>query len=126
MIHFCSLLMIEVGSSLGVLEGRPGQLLFTYDQQALASGKYFTAGKMIGWSIAHNGPGPRCLNRSLYMLMCGQPVDLKSFDKDHLEDAARSCIEQVTTFATFGMLEPLRKTRNVKTRHEQITVFSFI
>lgn len=98
---FCSLLMIEVSSTLGIFEGSPGRMVFAYDLQALAGRNYFLAGLLMAWSIAHNGLGLRCLEPAVYHLMCGQPLDLDTFDLTCLEEDARSCVEQVTTSSTF-------------------------
>ena len=90
--------MLEVQSSLGVFEGRPGELFFAYDLQALDQRKYYTAGKLAAWSIIHNGPGLRCLNSSLFALMCSQEVDLSNFDLGlvQVEDETQRRIDQVT------------------------------
>ncbi|KAG5267077.1 hypothetical protein AALO_G00239600 [Alosa alosa] len=42
--------------------------------------KYYTAVKLTAWSIVHNGPGPRSINRCVYKMMYGQRPDLASFD----------------------------------------------
>lgn len=78
--------MMDIQKTLGIFEGKPGQLLFSYDQRALALNKYYTAGKLTAWSIMHNGPGLRCLNKELYLLMCGQKPDLQSFDLTNFTD----------------------------------------
>ena len=99
-LTFCDrLLMLEVQSSLGIFEGRPGELLFfSYDLQALDQKKFYTAGKLTAWSIIHNGPGLRCLNNSLFALMCNQMVDLTNLDLGLLpiESDDQSKIDQVT------------------------------
>ncbi|KAL2077900.1 hypothetical protein ACEWY4_025585 [Coilia grayii] len=84
--EFFRLLMREVQGSLGIFEGRPEDLFFTYDQRALAENKYFQAGKLTAWSLAHNGPGPRSINKNLFMMMCGQKVDLSTMDISILLD----------------------------------------
>lgn len=43
--------MTEVQESLGIFEGRPENLIFAYNQQALLQNKYYTAGKLIACSI---------------------------------------------------------------------------
>lgn len=73
--------MIELQSNLGIFEGKPGQLLFSYDQKALDENKFYTAGRLMAWSIIHNGPGMRCINKELFMLMCGQKPDISTFDR---------------------------------------------
>ncbi|KAL2102317.1 hypothetical protein ACEWY4_001485 [Coilia grayii] len=84
--EFYRLLMREVQGSLGIFEGRPEDLFFTYDQRALADNKYFQAGKLTAWSLAHNGPGPRSMNKNLFMMMCGQKVKLSTMDISILLD----------------------------------------
>lgn len=88
----CRLLMIDIQSKMGVLEGKPGNLLFTYNQQAFLDNKYYTAGKLTAWAITHNGPGLRCLNTQLYKLMCAKKPSLTNFDADIFldEDVARN------------------------------------
>lgn len=50
------LLMMEVQTSLGIFEGKTGQVFLSYDQAALDQNKYYKAGNLIAWSIAHGGP----------------------------------------------------------------------
>ncbi|KAA0701574.1 hypothetical protein E1301_Tti022883 [Triplophysa tibetana] len=76
------LLMADIQHSLGTLEGRPGNLFFTYDQQAFSQNKHYTAGKLVTWSIMHNGPGLRCLNSELFQLMCGHTPELSEFNTE--------------------------------------------
>ena len=92
------LLMLEVQSSMGIFEGRPGELSFAYDLQALDQNKFITAGKHTAWSIIHNGPVLRCLNYSLFALMCSQEVDLTKLDLGLvlIENENQSKIDQVT------------------------------
>lgn len=51
-----------------LFEGRPGRLLLTYDLAALERRMYYKAGVLIGWSLAHGGPGPRCLHPVLFQV----------------------------------------------------------
>ncbi|KAK3540209.1 hypothetical protein QTP70_028402 [Hemibagrus guttatus] len=78
--EFFRLLMIEAQSSLGVFEGNPNHLFFTYDQIALQQRKYKQAGKLVAWSVIHGGPGLKALDPHLYQLMCGVQTDLTDFD----------------------------------------------
>ena len=78
--------MIELQEKMGIFQGRPGRLLFSYDQRALAQNKFYTAGKLVAWSIMHNGPGVRCLNPDLFLLMCGQKPEMTSFDLDIFQE----------------------------------------
>lgn len=72
--------MIELQGTLGIFEGKPGELLFSYNQKALAENKFYIAGKLMAWSIVHNGPGIRCTNKELFLIMCGQKPNLTMFD----------------------------------------------
>lgn len=51
-----------------VFEGRPERLFLTYDLTALDDRMYYEAGVLIGWSLAHGGPGPSCLHPALYQV----------------------------------------------------------
>ncbi|XP_076866557.1 uncharacterized protein LOC143517694 isoform X2 [Brachyhypopomus gauderio] len=84
--EFFRLLMKDVQSTLGIFEGQPGNLFFSYDQAALQKGKYYTGGKLIAWSLLHGGPSIKALHPSLYQLMCGQAPDLEGFDIASLPD----------------------------------------
>ncbi|XP_057212760.1 uncharacterized protein LOC130568108 isoform X2 [Triplophysa rosa] len=85
--EFLRLLMMEVQSSLGIFEGKPGHLFFTYDQMALEQHKYELAGKLIAWSVAHGGPGFKALDPCLYQLMCIQECPLADFNWRLIPDA---------------------------------------
>ncbi|XP_056585576.1 G2/M phase-specific E3 ubiquitin-protein ligase-like isoform X3 [Triplophysa dalaica] len=85
--EFLRLLMMEVQSSLGIFEGKPGHLFFTYDQMALEQHKYELAGKLIAWSLAHGGPGFKALDPCLYQLMCIQECPLTDFNWHLIPDA---------------------------------------
>ncbi|KAG9273569.1 G2/M phase-specific E3 ubiquitin-protein ligase-like [Astyanax mexicanus] len=109
--EFFRLLMIELQQSFGVFFGKPGQLLFSYDQRAFALNKFYTAGKLIAWSIMHNGPGPRCLSRQLYLLMCGQKPDFSTFDVSNFQDEELQIkLEKVATCRTLAELEEIRSS----------------
>ncbi|XP_036066875.1 G2/M phase-specific E3 ubiquitin-protein ligase-like [Oryzias melastigma] len=84
--EFLRLLMIEITTSLCIFEGQQGNLVFKYNLQSLEQQKYYTAGKLVAWSIIHNGPGPRCLQRELFHMMCGERPDLTHVDVDLLLD----------------------------------------
>lgn len=51
-----------------LFEGLPGRLLLTYDLAALEMRMYYKAGVLIGWSLAHGGPGPGCLHPALFQV----------------------------------------------------------
>ncbi|CAL8300692.1 unnamed protein product [Arctogadus glacialis] len=112
-LTFCyRLLMLEVHSR--IFEGRPGELFFAYDLQALDQNKFYTAGKLAAWSIIHNGPGLRCLNGSHFALVCSQEVDLTKLDLRlvQIEDENQRKIDQVTLSTTSAALQPLRTKCN--------------
>ncbi|XP_076731533.1 G2/M phase-specific E3 ubiquitin-protein ligase-like [Maylandia zebra] len=107
--EFFRLLMVETQNSLGIFEGKPGSLLFSYSQQLLSSNKFYTAGKLIAWSIAHNGPGPRCINRHLFCMMCGQKTSLDDFDVEvFMDEDIKQNIEKVSNFSTLEDLADLK------------------
>jgi len=55
--------MDSVGTSMGVLEGEPGCLVFSHNVALLKSGHYKLAGQLVQWSISNGGPGlPLSLN----------------------------------------------------------------
>ncbi|XP_017323374.1 G2/M phase-specific E3 ubiquitin-protein ligase isoform X2 [Ictalurus punctatus] len=85
--EFFRLLMLEVQSSLGIFEGNPKHLFFTYDQTALQQRKYEQAGKLVAWSVVHGGPGLKALDAHLYQLMCGVEMELSDFDWHLIPDA---------------------------------------
>lgn len=93
--------MIELQSALGIFEGKPGELLFSYNQKALAENKFYTAGKLIAWSIVHNGPGIRCINKELFLIMCGQKPNLTMFDLGNFLDC--DIAEKLTKVTTVTM-----------------------
>lgn len=78
--------MIEVQTSLGIFEGKAGQVFLSYDQAALDQRKYFKGGNLIAWSIAHGGPCIKALDPSLFQLMCGQEPPLEQLDWRVLPD----------------------------------------
>uniref|UniRef100_A0A8P4GUY1 HECT domain-containing protein n=2 Tax=Dicentrarchus labrax TaxID=13489 RepID=A0A8P4GUY1_DICLA len=84
--EFFRLTLLELQES-SVFEGLPGRLFLTYDLTALEARKYYEAGVLIGWSLAHGGPGPRCLHPALYQLMCGQNPSLDDFSWSDIADA---------------------------------------
>ncbi|KAL3988970.1 hypothetical protein ACER0C_013288 [Sarotherodon galilaeus] len=107
--EFFRLLMVETQNSLGIFEGKPGSLLFSYSQQLLSSNKFYTAGKLIAWSIAHNGPGPRCINRHLFCMMCGQKTSLDDFDVEvFMDEDIKQNIEKVSNCNTPEYLADLK------------------
>lgn len=67
--HFLSRLVLNGLRKSCVFEGLPGRLLLTYDLAALDMRMYYKAGVLIGWSLAHCGPGPHCLHPALYQVV---------------------------------------------------------
>nr|XP_055028865.1 G2/M phase-specific E3 ubiquitin-protein ligase-like [Misgurnus anguillicaudatus] len=49
--------------------------------------RYYTAGKLISWSLMHGGPGVKALDTTLFKLMCGQKVTTEDFDWHDLPDS---------------------------------------
>ncbi|KAG7999574.1 G2/M phase-specific E3 ubiquitin-protein ligase [Nibea albiflora] len=108
--EFFRLLMIELQTSLGIFEGKAGQVFFTYDQAALEQRKYFKRGNLIAWSIAHGGPCIRALDPSLFQLMCGQEPQLEQFDSHVLPDPdVQSKLKQIQQCKTAEDLTALQQ-----------------
>ncbi|XP_038560055.1 G2/M phase-specific E3 ubiquitin-protein ligase-like [Micropterus salmoides] len=108
--EFFRLLMIEVQTSLGIFEGKAGQLFLSYDQAALDQRKYFRGGNLIAWSIAHGGPCIRALDPSLFQLMCGQEPPLEQFDWRVLPDPdVQSKVNRILQCKTAGDLTQLQQ-----------------
>ncbi|XP_013884630.1 G2/M phase-specific E3 ubiquitin-protein ligase [Austrofundulus limnaeus] len=108
--EFLRLLMMEVHSSLGVFEGRQGNLFFVYDREALDKKKYFLAGKLTAWSIFHDGPGPRGLNSTLYLMMCGQRPDVPAQVPElPVDPVIQQNIEKVWNCSTPEELQTLKE-----------------
>ncbi|XP_043101942.1 uncharacterized protein LOC122349884 [Puntigrus tetrazona] len=107
--EFFRILMKEVQSSLGVFEGQPGHLFFTYDQMALEEHKYELAGKLIAWSVAHGGPGLKSLDPCLYQLMCTQECSLVNFDWHLIPDAdIQDKLQKISSCKTAADLQKLQ------------------
>ncbi|KAK1875428.1 G2/M phase-specific E3 ubiquitin-protein ligase [Dissostichus eleginoides] len=108
--EFFRLLMIEVQTSMGIFEGKAGQVFLTYDQAALDGHKYFQAGRLIAWSVAHGGPCIKALDPSLYQLMCGQEPQLEQFDCSVLPDPdVQSRVKRILQCKTAEDLSALQK-----------------
>ncbi|KAK5906878.1 hypothetical protein CesoFtcFv8_004784 [Champsocephalus esox] len=102
--EFFSLTLLELQQS-SVFEGLPGRLFFTYDLAALKDRKYYEAGVLIGWSLAHGGPGPRCLHPVLFQLMCGQNPSLEDFSwRDVVDAEARIRLQQLQSCTDVRLL----------------------
>lgn len=94
--------MQDVQSSFGVFEGKPGQMFFTYDQVAVEMKRYYTAGKLIGWSLMHGGPCFKALDSTLFKLMSGQADSAEEFDWHNLPDGEiQDKVRQVCIFTQF-------------------------
>lgn len=108
--EFFRLLMLEVQSSLGIFEGKPGHLFFTYDQMALEQHKYELAGKLIAWSVAHGGPGFKALDPCLYQLMCIQECPLADFNWRQIPDAdIQNKLQKILSCKTTSDLHRLQR-----------------
>ena len=86
LLIYSRLMMIEVQTSLGIFEGKAGQIFLSYDQASLDQRIYFKGGNLIAWSIAHGGPCIKALDPSLFQLMCSQEPPLEQFDWNVLPD----------------------------------------
>ncbi|XP_029684059.1 valacyclovir hydrolase [Takifugu rubripes] len=90
-----------------VFEGLPGRLLLTYDLAALDLRLYYKAGVLIGWSLAHRGPGPQCLHPALYQLMCRKNPSLEDFSWSQIVGTeVQSRLQQLRSCADVRSLPP--------------------
>ncbi|KAK5869539.1 hypothetical protein PBY51_024247 [Eleginops maclovinus] len=103
---FFSLTLLELLRT-SVFEGLPGRLFFTYDLAALRDRKYYEAGVLIGWSLAHGGPGPRCLHPVLFQMMCGRNPSLEDFSwRDVVDTEAQIRLQQLQSCSDVTKLSP--------------------
>ncbi|KAF5887442.1 G2/M phase-specific E3 ubiquitin-protein ligase-like isoform X1, partial [Clarias magur] len=108
--EFFRLLMIEVQTTLGIFEGKGGQVFLSYDQAALDQRKYFKGGNLIAWSVAHGGPCVKALDPTLFQLMCGQEPPLEQFDYRVLPDPdVQSKVQRILQCKSVGDLTALRQ-----------------
>ncbi|XP_037627029.1 uncharacterized protein LOC119489002 isoform X1 [Sebastes umbrosus] len=104
--EFFRLTLLELQQS-SVFEGLPGRLFLTCDLATLEDRKYYEAGVLIGWSLAHGGPGPRCLHPALYQLMCGQNPSLEDFSwRDIVDAEAQIRLQQLHNCTDVKLLSP--------------------
>ncbi|XP_046341918.1 G2/M phase-specific E3 ubiquitin-protein ligase-like [Haliotis rufescens] len=68
--EFLRLLMKEI-SSLPIFTGDETKKMLDLNYTALQSGLYLTAGKMIAYSVVHNGPLPRFFSPLLFSTLVG-------------------------------------------------------
>ncbi|XP_045906489.1 uncharacterized protein LOC123971612 isoform X1 [Micropterus dolomieu] len=104
--EFFRLTLLELQQS-SVFEGLPGRLYLSFDLTAHKDRKYYEAGVLIGWSLVHGGPGPRCLHPALYQLMCGQNPSLEDFSWNDIVDAeTQSRLKQLQSCTDVKLLSP--------------------
>ncbi|XP_023195862.1 uncharacterized protein LOC111609764 [Xiphophorus maculatus] len=104
--EFFRLTLLELQQSC-VFEGHPERLFFTYDLTALDDGLYYEAGVLIGWSLAHGGPGPCCLHPALYQLMCCQSASLENFNwRDVVDAEAQLRLQELQSCSDVQRLSP--------------------
>ncbi|XP_024116641.1 uncharacterized protein LOC112138307 isoform X2 [Oryzias melastigma] len=109
--EFFRLLMKEVQGSFGIFEGKPGQVLMTYDQAALEQQKYFLGGNLVAWSVVHGGPSIKCLDPTLFQLMCGQEPRLEEFDWSVIPDVEiQSKLQKIQECKTSADLTSIKQT----------------
>nr|XP_040040558.1 uncharacterized protein LOC120824057 isoform X2 [Gasterosteus aculeatus aculeatus] len=103
---FFRLTLLELQQSL-VFEGHPGRLFLTYDLEALKDKRYYEAGLLIGWSLIHGGPGPRCLHPALFQLLCGQNRSLEDFSwRDIVDAEVQTRLRQMHSCTDVKLLSP--------------------
>ena len=75
-----------MGHISGLLEGSEGHMMFTHNLKLLKENKYWLAGRLVGMSLIHDGPGLGCLHPTVYQLMCGLPCNVYDFDVTLITD----------------------------------------
>lgn len=100
-------LMLQELQKTSLFEGQPGRLLLTADLSSLEDWRYYEAGLLIGWSLAHGGPGPRCLHPALYQFMCGHSAPLHDFSwRDIVDIEIQSHLQQLQACSDVRLLSP--------------------
>ena len=84
--EFFRLVMKQLTETMTLFEGRSSHMTFTHNILALEENKFFLAGRLVGMSITHCGPGLCCLDPLLFKLMCGTQCDLSKFDIHEIGD----------------------------------------
>ncbi|XP_077091382.1 uncharacterized protein LOC143742419 [Siphateles boraxobius] len=65
----------------------------------------------MAWSILHNGPGMKSINKELFMIMCGQKPDLTTFDLNNfLENDLAEKLAKVVRCSTTEELTELKNS----------------
>ncbi|CAB1436490.1 unnamed protein product [Pleuronectes platessa] len=101
----------ELGSTIPIrrkriLEGA----MKAISRAALDQGKFYKAGQLVAWSVAHRGPCLKALDPSLFLLMCGQDPQLDQFDWHVLPDPeVQSKVERIQQCKTAGDLTALQQ-----------------
>lgn len=96
--------MHSVVHQMGILEGIPGQMIFTMRLDLLREGRYKVAGMFVRWSIYQGGPGIPVLWPTHYRLLAGhqamvgrdvRDADLLEMVKVIPDETARKTCEEV-------------------------------
>lgn len=94
---FSRLVIQEITNHSGLFEGPEDHKFFCHNLKLLEENKYQLAGRLIGMSLMHDGPGLGCLHPTLFYLMCGLPCNLNHFDvKQILDTKFVEVIDQVS------------------------------
>ncbi len=78
--------MQQLPVTMTLFQGRLSHTIFTHNIQALEENRFFLAGRLVGMSITHGGPGLCCLDPLLFKLMCGAPCDVSLFCINEIAD----------------------------------------
>ena len=68
--EFFSLALQGVANDNTMFQGPENARSFLHNTQALASRRYFYAGKLVALSLAGGGPGFPCLSETVYKYLC--------------------------------------------------------
>ncbi|XP_021353982.1 E3 ubiquitin-protein ligase NEDD4-like [Mizuhopecten yessoensis] len=78
--EFFRLAIHELSEKSGLFEGADDQKVFRHNLEALQDGCYRLSGKLVGMSLAQDGPAMGFLNRDVFRMMTGLEPDLQEFD----------------------------------------------
>lgn len=90
-----SLVMTYLVESSGIFDRIGDSVTFSYNVHLLGLGRYREAGKLIGWSLLHEGPGFHSLAIEVAEMLLGEMPDLRSWESNIIEDRYKDAIMKV-------------------------------
>ena len=87
--------MQALPTGMGLFDGEPGFMTFTYNVVNLGESRYILAGKILRWSLALGGPGLPIFHPTLYDLMFRTTPLVSVTDETHLPGLAEERVQEV-------------------------------